>query len=83
MAHRAESSSSSAGRATRRQGRGMSSVCELHPVGKETGLPLILCPNCELARVIELRVVKMDTPNKGRCFFKCPRNGVCFVVFAF
>ena len=50
-----------------------------YPVGKETGLPLIQCPDCHLAHVIELRV-KQDTPNKGQSFFKGPRNGVSFVV---
>ncbi|XP_039845532.1 uncharacterized protein LOC120705065 [Panicum virgatum] len=75
MAQRADSSSSSASRATRRQGRGVSSLCEQHLVGKETGLPLIVCPDCDLARVIELRVVKLESQNKGRIFFKYPRNG--------
>ena len=77
---RAESSSAS--RALRRQERGGSSVrvhVVAYPVGKETRLPLIQCPDCHLARVIELRV-KQDTPNKGRSFFKCPRNGVSFAV---
>jgi len=82
MAQRADSSSSSASRATRRQGRGVSSVCEQHPVGKETGLPLIVCPDCDLARVIELRVVKLESQNKGRIFFKCPRNGVSCEFFS-
>jgi len=50
-----------------------------YPVGKETRLALIQCPDCHLARVIEL-CVKQDTPNKGRSFFKCPRNGVSFAV---
>jgi len=53
-----------------------------YPVGTETGLPLIVCPDCKLARVIELRVVQ-DTRNKGRSFFKCPRNGVSFGDFPF
>lgn len=82
MAQRADSSSSSASRATRRQGRGVSSVCEQHPVGKETGLPLIVCPDCDLARVIEVRVVKPESQNKGRIFFKCPRNGVSCEFFS-
>ena len=50
-----------------------------YPVGKETELPLIQCPDWHLACVIELRV-KQDTPNKGRSFFKYPKNGVSFVV---
>ena len=82
MAQRADSSSSGASRATRRQGTGVSSVCEQHPVGKETGLPLIVCPDCDLARVIELRVVKLESQNKGRIFFKCSRNGVSCEFFS-
>jgi len=51
-----------------------------YPVGKETRLPLIQCPDCHLTRVIELRV-KQDTPNKGRSFFKCPQEwGQLFCV---
>ena len=57
-------------------------MCEQHPVGKETGLPLIVCPDCDLARVIELRVVKLESQNKGRIFFKCPRNGVSCEFFS-
>ena len=74
--------SSSASRALRRQERGGSSVrvhAVAYPIDKETGLPLIQCPDCHLARVIELRV-KQDTPNKGQSFFKCPRNGVSFAM---
>ena len=74
--------SSSASRALRRQERVGSFVrahAVAYPVSKETRLPLIQCPDCHLARVIKLRV-KQDTPNKGRSFFKCPRNGVSFVV---
>ena len=44
-----------------------------YPVGKETGLPLIQCPDCHLARVIELRV-KQDTPNKGAELFQVPQE---------
>ena len=79
MSHRAESSSSS------RPARRLSSAVArfvAYPVGTETGLPLIVCPDCKLARVIELRVVQ-DTRNKGRSFFKCPRNGVSFGDFPF
>ena len=46
-----------------------------YPTGKESRLPLIECPDCNLARVIELRA-KKGTPNNGPTFFKCPRNGV-------
>jgi hypothetical protein len=57
------------------RGGGSRGDARLRPVGKETGLSLIPCPDCHLTRVIELRAVN-ETPNKGRCFFKCPRNGV-------
>ena len=80
MSHRAESSSAS--RSGRRQERGCSSTrvhAVAYPTGKESGLPLIECPDCGLARVIELRA-KKDTVNNGRTFFKCPRNGVSFSI---
>ena len=76
MSHRAESSSAS--RSVRRQERGASSMrthAVAYPTGKEPELPLIECPNCNVARVIEL-CAKKDTPSNGRTFFKCPRNGV-------
>jgi len=79
QSQRAESSSASK---ALRQEQGRSFVrahAVAYPVGKETGLPLIQCPDCHLACVIELRV-KQDTPNKGRSFFKCPRNGVSFAM---
>ncbi|XP_039823358.1 uncharacterized protein LOC120685476 [Panicum virgatum] len=75
MSDRPESSSAS--RSGRRQERGCSSTrvhAVAYPTGKESGLPLIECPDCGLARVIELRA-KKDTVNNGRTFFKCPRNG--------
>ena len=78
MSHMAEYSSCS--RPLRRQEQGGSSIgahALVYPTGKESGLPLIECPDCNLARVIELRA-KKDTPNNGRTFFKCPRNGVSF-----
>jgi hypothetical protein len=46
-----------------------------YPTGKESGLPLIECPDCHVARVIELRA-KKDTPNNGRTFFK-NRDSFC------
>ncbi|PUV26737.1 hypothetical protein PAHAL_J027800 [Panicum hallii] len=53
-----------------------SSMWELqpYPLGKETGLPLIPCPDCGMARVIERRSGKDTTENYLRVFFKCPRN---------
>ena len=49
---------------------------EEFPLGDETGLPLIPCPDCGLARVIERRSGKEMTKNYLRVLFKCPRNGV-------
>nr|CAB3471769.1 unnamed protein product [Digitaria exilis] len=45
---------------------------QANTVGKETGLPLIQCTSCGLARIIELRA--WTDGNNGRVFFKCPRN---------
>lgn len=39
----------------------------------ETGLSLIWCPKCKMARVIELRV-KRENENLGQVFIKCPRS---------
>ena len=48
---------------------------EEFPLGVETGLPLIPCPECGLARVIERRTMK-EGKNHMRVYFNCPRNGV-------
>jgi hypothetical protein len=55
-----------------------SSMWELqpYPLGKETGLPLIPCPDCGMVRVIERRSGKDTTENYLHVFFKCPRNSV-------
>ena len=42
------------------------------PLGKDTVFPLVKCPWCKSARVIEL-VAKTDL-NFGPIFFKCPFN---------
>ena len=47
-------------------------------VGEETSLPLVICPCCKLARVIERRSTK-ENLNLGRVYFKCQRNGVRFL----
>jgi len=47
-------------------------------VGEETGLPLVICPRCKLARVIERWSMK-ENPNLGHVYFKCQRNGVSFL----
>ncbi|CAO1943617.1 unnamed protein product [Urochloa humidicola] len=41
--------------------------------GEETGLPLVMCPKCKMARVFERRSNK-ENENHGRVYFKCPRN---------
>ncbi|CAN6245384.1 unnamed protein product [Urochloa humidicola] len=45
---------------------------ERDKIGEETGLPLIMCPECGRGRVIERRC--KETKNYGRVFFHCPRN---------
>ncbi|KAG2635612.1 hypothetical protein PVAP13_2NG400500 [Panicum virgatum] len=45
------------------------------PVGVETGLLLVICPLCKMARVIERRS-RRENENIGRVFFKCPRDNV-------
>ena len=47
----------------------------LDPVGELSGFPLIPCPDCGLARVVEGRT-KKDGDNHDRLYFKCARNGV-------
>ena len=42
----------------------------LDPIGELSGFPLIPCPDCHLARVVE------ENENHGRLYFKCARNGV-------
>jgi hypothetical protein len=53
----------------------MSQVADPYPLfGEETGLPLIQCPYCKRAWVIERRT-QQDSPNNyGRIYIKCPRN---------
>ena len=53
----------------------------LDPIDKLSGFPLIPCPDCHLARVMEGRT-KNDSENHGRLYFKCARNGVsCLLDF--
>ncbi|CAL5084521.1 unnamed protein product [Urochloa decumbens] len=69
MAQYAESSGGRRSRSRVQAGRNV----ELDPVGELSGFPLIRCPVCGLARVVEGRT-KKDTENHGRLFFKCARN---------
>ena len=51
-------------------------------VGELSSFPLIPCPECGLARVVEGRT-KKEGENHGRLFFKCARNGVsCWTLFS-
>jgi hypothetical protein len=52
-----------------------------YPLGKESGLPLIPCPDCGMARVIERRSGKDMTENYLRVFFKCPQNSVSIHLY--
>jgi hypothetical protein len=49
---------------------------ELYPLGKETGLPFLQCPDRGMARVIERQSAKETIENYLRVFFKCLRNSV-------
>ncbi|CAN6302257.1 unnamed protein product [Urochloa humidicola] len=42
-------------------------------VGEETRLPLVKCPTCKTASVIE-RQSRKENENNGRVYFKCSRN---------
>ncbi|CAN6317196.1 unnamed protein product [Urochloa humidicola] len=59
-------------------GRGVVPRARRDPVGEESGLPLIMCPKCKGARVIERRSRK-ENVNLGRVYIKCPRDisGMC------
>ncbi|CAL4970110.1 unnamed protein product [Urochloa decumbens] len=70
MAHYAESSGGGRSRSRVQAGRNFG----LDPVGELSGFPLVPCPDCGLARVVEGRT-KKDSENHGRLYFKCPRNG--------
>jgi hypothetical protein len=47
----------------------------LDPVGELSGFPLVPCPDCGMARVVEGQTQK-EGENHGRLYFKCPRNSV-------
>jgi hypothetical protein len=42
--------------------------------GEESGLPLIVCPYCKRARVIELRTQQDSATNYSQIYLKCARN---------
>ena len=52
----------------------------LDPIGELSGFPLIPCPDCHLARVVEGRT-KKGNENHGRLYFKCARNGVSGLLY--
>jgi hypothetical protein len=45
------------------------------PVGDLSGFPLVPCPDCGVARVVEVRTQK-EGENLGRLYFKFARNSV-------
>jgi hypothetical protein len=47
----------------------------LDPVGELSVFPLVPCPECGMARVVEERTQK-EGENHGRLYFKCVRNSV-------
>jgi hypothetical protein len=48
---------------------------ESYPLfGEETGFPLIQCPYCKRARLVERRTQQDSPLNYGRIYIKCPRN---------
>jgi hypothetical protein len=47
----------------------------LDPVGELSGFPLVPCPDCGMAQVLEGRTQK-EGENHGRLYFKCARNSV-------
>jgi hypothetical protein len=47
----------------------------MDPVGELSGFPLVPCPDCGMARVVEGRTQK-EGENDGRLYFKCARNSV-------
>jgi hypothetical protein len=47
----------------------------LDPVGELIGFPLVPCPDCGMAQVVEGRTQKQGE-NRGRLYFKCARNSV-------
>jgi hypothetical protein len=48
---------------------------DLDPVGELSGFPLVPCPDCGMARVVEGRMQK-EGENHSRLYFKCARNSV-------
>jgi hypothetical protein len=47
----------------------------LDPVGELSGFPLVTCPDCGMARVVEGRMQK-EGENHDHLYFKCARNSV-------
>jgi hypothetical protein len=73
MSHYTESSGGVRAR-SRHQG-GQSRHIYFDPISAESGFPLVHCPECDVARVVEGRTRK-EGENHGRIYFKCVRNGV-------
>ena len=81
MSHYAESERGGRTRSRVQGGRsGHIAPDNADPVGELSSFPLIPCPDCGLARVIEGRT-KKEGANHGRLFFKCARNAVsCWLL---
>ena len=72
MAAHREGNSSGGSRVSRREER---RALAPYPIGQETRLPIVMCLDCKLACVVELRIMS-ETKIEGRSFIKCPRNGI-------
>ena len=85
MSHFAESSGGGRAR-SRLQGAHNTCIGSEHGVvldlvGELSRFPLIPCPDCHLARVVEGQT-KKDSENHGCLYFMCARNGVsCLLDF--
>jgi hypothetical protein len=76
MSHYADSSE---GARARSRVQGCRSSCNhsisLDLVSELSGFPLVPCPDCGMARVVEGQTQK-EGENHGRLYFKCARNSV-------
>jgi hypothetical protein len=79
IAHMSHYADSSGGARARSRVQGCRSNCNhsisLDPVSELSGFPLVPCPDCGMARVVEGRTQK-EGENHGCLYFKCARNSV-------
>jgi hypothetical protein len=52
----------------------------LDPVGELRGFPLVPCPDCGMARVVEGQT-QNEGENHGHLYFKCARNSVSSLLY--